>query len=74
MKWSTYTVLCAAYCDKEATLDFLAMEDKPSGRSGRYSGKSVNVQYPLFCEMKAPAYGMAISKQIMDSFWISEST
>ena len=25
-------VLCAAYCDKEATLDFLAMEDKPSGR------------------------------------------
>ena len=34
-------VLCAAYCDKEATLDFLAMEVKPSGR---YIGKSVNVQ------------------------------
>ena len=34
-------VLCAAYCDKEATLDFLAMEEKPSGR---YIGKSVNVQ------------------------------
>ena len=41
MKWSTYMVLCAAYCDKEATLDFLAMEEKPSGR---YIGKSVNVQ------------------------------
>ena len=92
MKWSTYMVLCAAHCDKEATLDFVAMEDKPYGR---YIGKSVNVQNQHAIEKgkmwwPKQVYVMlwstvlwdeshckwqsAISKQIMNIFWISKST
>ena len=85
-------VLCAACCDKEATLDFVAMEDKPYGR---YIGKSVNVQNQHAIEKgkmwwPKQVYVMlwstvlwdeshckwqsAISKQIMNIFWISKST
>ena len=39
-------MLCAAYCDKEATLDFLAMEDKPSGRytSDLFSTRTAHIK------------------------------